>query len=224
MVLYIAIHLLVQWCGKLSGKVRGWILSAGGGISLAYIFLHVLPDIGHYHQRYTGHFLFMYMMAGFLFFYVFERIVRHSGKEDLTIKQQVFWAHTVAFALYNVVIAILLINRSDKDLPNLILFGIALGLHLFTTGFGLWHEYRQQFVKFARWILAAATITGALLGYFLPLTELARGYLFAFVAGSTILIVIKDELPENPENENSIVAFFISLLGYSAIVYAVEMA
>ena len=67
-----------------------------------------------------------------------------------------------------------------------------------------------------RWILAAAIITGSVIGASTSISPAAISMLFAFLAGGIILNVLKEELPE--ERSSRFSAFALGTFGYAALL------
>ena len=66
-----------------------------------------------------------------------------------------------------------------------------------------------------RWALALATLAGWATGVVLTLAPLAIGGLFAFVGGAIVLVVLKEELPE--ERQSYFLPFFCGAALYAAL-------
>lgn len=69
-----------------------------------------------------------------------------------------------------------------------------------------------------RWLLAAGVLSGWALARIVDLSPLAIGTLFALLAGSAILNVLKEELPE--DRQGRFWAFFLGAAGYAAVLVA----
>ncbi|GET41554.1 hypothetical protein MiSe_63660 [Microseira wollei NIES-4236] len=113
-----------------SGKLRfapiprsRW-LSAAGGVSVAYVFVHILPELNQ-HQAvleqvesgvisYLEHQVYLIALLGLTVFYGLERMAklsRQRGKGDIT-SPGVFWLHIASFSIYNALIGYLLLHRN----------------------------------------------------------------------------------------------------------------
>ena len=82
-----------------------------------------------------------------------------------------------------------------------------------TADYGARSDHPEMYDSEGRWVLAAATVSGWALGLLLELPEIAIGCLFAFVGGGVVLLVLKEELPEDRRSR-----FFPFLAG--AAIYA----
>lgn len=213
---FILIHLLADRCRFVSVVPRSRWLSVSGGVAIAYVFLHIFPEISYYNQRFTERHLFLAVAIGMVAYYLLERHIRRAEHKGIAITVFLFWLHIASFAFYNLVIGFLLAQRPDQDFKELMFFGIALGLHIFTTDFALWQDHKHRFSAIAKWILAAAILAGWLYGLSSHPDDLFIIYLFSFLAGGIFLNVIKEELPS--ERESSALAFTGGFAGYSALL------
>ncbi|MCU0547314.1 MAG: hypothetical protein MUE44_35010 [Oscillatoriaceae cyanobacterium Prado104] len=219
-----------------SGKLRfapiprsRW-LSAAGGVSVAYVFVHILPELER-HQTvleqvesgvilYLEHHVYLISLLGLTVFYGLERIAklsRQSRKGDVT-SPEVFWLHVASFSIYNALIGYLLLHREEPGIANLLLYSGAMALHFAVNDSGLREHHKQIYDRTGRWILAAAIVVGWVLGSATEIGEAAIAVLFAFLAGGIVLNVLKEELPE--ERESRFWAFALGAGIYTAILLA----
>lgn len=210
-------------------------LSAAGGVSVAYVFLHILPDLDNHQEAivrrgglglaFLDHHVYLIALLGLAIFYGLERLAKQSrqqnqkaGVGDVT-SDRVFWLHIFIFSLYNALIGYLLLHREEPGLRSLVFFFIALALHFLVNDDGLREHHKQIYHRLGRWILAAAVLAGWAIGQGTRLPEPAIAVLFAFLAGGIILNVLKEELPE--ERESRFWAFAAGAGIYAALLIAV---
>ena len=212
------IHLVGARLDFLRTLPRSLWLSAAGGVSVAYVFVHILPDLAAHQRRVEeggllaqieSH-VWLVAMLGLVSFYGLERLAR-NGKGD----GGVFRIHLGSFALYNFLIGYLLLHREESG--GLFFYGAALGLHFLVNDQGLREHHGKAYHRF-RWMLAAAPLAGWVLGAAFALPDLAITALFAFLAGGIVLNVLKEELPEDRESRFS--AFAAGAAGYAALLLA----
>lgn len=226
-----AIHLFAGKLQFLAVTPRSVWLSMSGGASVAYVFVHLLPELAaaqesleRADQDFLGPSAEIYLvaLAGLAIFYGLERAAevsrrkrRGQGEEDAA-SHGVFWLHAVSFALYNLLIGYLLLHREDPGLRNLLLFALAMGLHFLVNDYGLRHHHRRLYDRPGRWVLAVAVILGWAVGLAVEINELHVALLFAFLAGGVVLNVLKEELPA--ERESRFWAFAVGAAGYAALL------
>lgn len=212
---FIAIHLSSKYMTFLHHIPRSKLLSAAGGISVAYVFVHILPELNHHQQHFSmthddtilsGYHVYVMALVGLAVFYGLERMVKLaevSGKDEAGVKA--FWIHMLSFFLYNSLIAYLLIRGEGKDIVQMLLFFSAMAVHFITNDHALREKHKNVYDHYGRWVLAGGILIGGLIGEFVDINELAIALLFSFLAGSVLLNVMKEELPE--ERQSSFLAF-----------------
>jgi hypothetical protein len=229
----IALALVHIFAGKLrflEATPRSIWLSFASGVSVAYVFVHILPELSQAQETITEavgetlafleHHVYLLALLGLAIFYGLERAAlvsrqrnQKAGKGDVT-EIGVFWLHIVSFALYNALIGYLLLHREEPGVLSLCFFFLAMALHFVVNDFGLRENHKHVYHKLGRWILAAAIIVGWGIGVGSELSPAAIALLFAFLAGGVILNVLKEELPEERQSR-----FWAFALG--AGIYAV---
>ncbi|MBA3588755.1 hypothetical protein [Methylibium sp.] len=230
----VAIHLLVGRLSVLSGTPRSRWLSIAGGVSVAYVFLHLLPELSEGQDvlsettssavAFADRHVYLIALAGLVAFYGLERFAltsryseRSRQREDAT-SAGVFALHIASFAAYNVLIGYLLLHRNTSDTPSLVFFALAMALHFLVTDFGLHEHHKSRYDRVGRWVLAVAVLGGWLLGLYTQIEATAIVVLIALVAGGVILNVMKEELPERRESRFS--AFLLGVAAYAVLLLA----
>jgi hypothetical protein len=210
-------------------------LSMAGGASVAYVFLHLLPELQVAHRyvsenlhpslSFIEHHIYLIALVGLSIFYGLERMVKSSPKRSserpgqVRTEEPIFWIHIGSFALYNLLFGYLLLHREEQDALNLILFVVAIGLHFLVNDYGLNEHHEESYAHVGRWVLAASILLGWLVGYLVELPALYTFLLLALLAGGIILNVLKEELPD--ERQSRFWSFAIGVTIYSIILLAV---
>ncbi len=228
---FCAVHIFVGRLRFLDTEPRSRWLSFAGGVAVAYVFLHILPELGAHSatfQRALGlargaaeASVYTLSLAGLALFYGIERAVvgsrggqkRGGGRRP---GSGIFWTHIAASCLLIFIISYLLNHREDPTLGGLVLFFIALLLHFVTADFASRADHPEIYDGAGRWALVAATLAGWLTGLFVELPQIVIGCLFAFVGGAMILLILKEELPA--ERESRFLPFLIGVALYASLV------
>ncbi len=227
------IHIYAGNFKLLKRTPRSRWLSLGSGVSVAYIFVHVLPDLGAAQADFQSsvkvfdkieHHIYLLSLMGMLVFYGLERAAkvsrqrsRRGGEGDAT-QPGVFWLHMASFSLYNALIGYLLLHQEEPGLDSLVVYAIAMALHFIVNDYSLSEDHKQAYEYTGRWILSAAIIFGWVIGTQTTIHEVATAVLFAFLAGGIILNVLKEELPQ--ARESRFWTFALGAAGYSALLLA----
>lgn len=231
-LLFAAIHISGRRFDFLGGTPRSVWLSMAGGISVAYVFVHVLPELAAHQQELLETFaegsaeagieshVYLLALTGLMIFYGIDTMLRlHARRDSRGTPPGIFWTHLGAFALYNMLIGYLLVHREDAGLLSLLLFGFALGLHFVVNDQALREHHGHLYHARGRWLLGCAPILGWLIGISTEFGQIWISALFALLAGSVILNVLKEELPEDRESRFS--AFAGAAAAYAALLVAV---
>ena len=228
------VHLFSGKLRFLEVTPRSIWLSASSGVSVAYVFVHILPELSAAQETITGvvgealafleHHVYLVALLGLAAFYGLERAAtvsrqrnRNTGKGDVT-DAGIFWLHVFSFAFYNALIGYLLLHREQPGIESMLFFAFAMAVHFVVNDFGLRENHKHVYDKIGRWILAAAIIFGWAIGLRVELSPAAIALLFAFLAGGMILNVLKEELPE--ERQSRFWAFALGASVYAALLLA----
>ena len=92
-------------------------------------------------------------------------------------------------------IGYLLLRGDLEDGTQIVLYTLALGVHFVINDFALSEHHRDAYRRLGRWIVAAAILTGWLVGAVTDVSERVIALITAFIAGGVILNVLKEELP-----------------------------
>ncbi|WP_254762215.1 hypothetical protein [Natrinema marinum] len=203
-------------------------LSIAGGVSVAYVFVHLLPEIHDAAATIDRHGLpvplgeqygYLVALVGFVTFYGLEQLARRANADNSSgdaVAAGVFWLHLGAFAVYNAIVGSLL---WDPELDSVALFVVAMALHFVVTDDGLREHYGRLYHRRGRWLLSVAVLVGFGAGYALEGTELLIAVFLPFLAGGVVLNVIKEELPS--DRESRFWAFALGGGGYAALLFFV---
>jgi hypothetical protein len=232
-----AVHLFAGKIRFLRVVPRSRWLSMAGGVSLAYVFVHLLPEITERQAAIAAEtdpahplvaaggerLLFIVALVGFAAFYGLEQIASHSRREstvgtvggdaETETSASVFWLHIGSFSVYNALIGYLLLHREEMGLWSLLFYFVAMALHFTVNDYGLHDHHREAYRRVGRWILAAAVLVGFAVGYFVGVPEAVLSLLLAFIAGGVILNVIKEELPDDRQSRFWAFAAGVSVYG-----------
>ena len=218
------VHLLSPRLDFLDGVPRSRWLSAAAGISTAYVFVHLLPELAHHQAEAfegAGAEIFLIALVGLVVFYGLERWAKsHNAADDreAELPAASFWLHVSAFAVYNLLIGYLLPERAEGgEFGELAIYAFAMALHFVVNDRGLYAHYGPRYLREGRWLLAAAPFVGLAGASITELSTFAIGGLLAFLGGGVILNVMKEELPE--ERESRFGAFATGAGLYAVVLF-----
>ena len=238
LLLAICLALLHLVVGKIAGikriSHRRWI-SLAGGVSIAYIFLHVFPELAHAQEElehsgisflaYLEQHVYLLALLGLVLFYGLDKLALQSRSHNQKMRQvdetgfSVFWIHVGAFASYNAILGYLFRESADHGIMACLLLFITLGLHFVVNDLGMREHHKRNYDRLGRWILAAAIMAGWAVGQAIALNPAAIAIVWAIVAGGVILNVLKEELPE--QRESDFITFLTGAFGYGALLLVI---
>ncbi len=226
------VHLFSGGLRFLGGSPRSAWLSIAGGVSVAYVFVHLLPELGEGQEvlaeaageglAFLEQHVYLVALLGLAAFYGLERLAnasrgRNRRGDSGKASAGVFWLHVGSFAFYNAIIGYLLVHR-ETGLGELLFFFAAMALHFLVNDHGLREHHEDRYDRVGRWILAGAVLLGWTFGTLTEVSEAALVTLTAFLGGGVILNVLKEELPE--ERESRFWAFALGSATYALLLLA----
>jgi hypothetical protein len=232
-LLFIAtVHLMAGHLRFLSVRPRSRWLSAGGGVGVAYVFLHLLPDLQAHHEALRDgaatvspwQHAYLIALLGLVIFYGLEHRAKRSRKEGNsaepdTTSPLVFWISVGAFAAYNALLCYLIAREVQHNGAALLLFPLAIAVHFAVNDFALHQHHKRLYDRYGRALLASAAVLGGIAGKLIVVPEGVMASLMALLIGSMILNVLKEELPEVCESR--FIPFLLGAFGYSALLLAI---
>jgi len=216
---------------RLSWQAR--VLSAAAGISVAYIFLDLLPDLAEGQRLIDGsgilpgleRHVFILALVGFTVAFWVETEARRSrrrqrqvGSVDVT-GDGTFWLGILSFVALNASIGYIVANPGDETVKPLWLFALVMGLHFVVNDHALTEHHGDRYRKLGRWLLVAALLVGWMVGM-VPALEVPPGalaLLLAYISGGVLLNVLRHELPDTDQTAD-VVAFAVGAGVYGALV------
>jgi hypothetical protein len=230
-VLFFAIHLGSRSLERLPKSTLSLVMSLAGGVSAAYVFLHLIPDLARRGEAFPapvpGIDIYLLSLIGLIGFFGMERLVVRSedraeaASGEREVGPFLFWLHIGAFAFNSFIIGYLLVDEREGGLSYQALYAIALGLHFMTNDHALRLRHAALHRRHGRWVLAIAVILGWVAGFVGIFHEQVVAGLFAILAGGITFNVLKEELPS--AEGGSFEAFAAGALSY-AIMLAVISA
>ncbi|MRX71553.1 hypothetical protein GJU40_05105 [Bacillus lacus] len=224
LLILMGVHILSKYLKIMERKTLSILLSIASGVSVSYIFIHLLPKLNEYQEIAEPAFGFIenttyyFAMVGLVFFYGLERKVWHlKDRSKRLSKNSIFWIHLISFTIYNFLIGYLLMKGNKEEFMDMLLYMIAVGVHFISVNHGLHDISTRQYDKVGRWILSISVFSGWLYGNFSSLNEEVIGILFGFLSGSIVLNLLKEELPEG--KDRNFWAFALGIVLYSILLF-----
>lgn len=186
-------HLIAPRLFELRRRFEPRPASFAGGMAVAYIFLHLLPelDVGHEH---IGDAIYSLTLVGFCAFYGLEHAFSLLDDES---RHRRYFLRMAAACLYNATV----VYSLGEQLPTSPLLGAlylgGLSMHLIAMDNGLEEHFGRRFLRSGRALLLASVWIGAVLATVTELHEAVVDVSTAMLAGFLMFNVFRDELPSS---------------------------
>ncbi len=217
-VVFACAYLVGGGFGASEAGERFWsrrrFLSAAAGISVAYIFIDVLPELEFQRKvvvkaageglLFAEQRIYMLALLSFVVIYGLEHMVLVTrGRRRDTVAageaDAVFWLQLAGYAAYSALIGYLVIERAERGVLPLVAYTFAMAVHFLIVDHALDEEHGRAYRMLGRWLLAASVLVGWLVGVVAPLSEVAVARLFAVLAGGVVITSLRAELPDDRE-------------------------
>ncbi len=219
---------------------RRSIISFSAGISAAYVFVHLLPELhgvrtvvnreSSIELPNEGAGVYFVAMIGFLAFYGLEHLRKRlhapSARKGQGAQEAVgepggeieldFLVHIGGFGVYVWLASYLLLHSLEESPANTLFYAIALGVHFLTVEHSLHTEHGAAYERIGRFVLAGMAIAGWLSGLVFALPPAIIALLVAFVSGAVVMNSAIMELPT--EKDGRFLPFLAGALIYGVIL------
>jgi hypothetical protein len=187
-------------------------ISAAAGVSVAYVFVDVLPELAVHNRSiveaagaseplFAERRVYILALASFVVLYGVEHIVlaargrRAEGVVEGT-RDAIYWLHLGGFAAYSALIGYLLVERAERGLAALVVYTLAMAVHFLIVNHALAEQHGGAYRRGGHGWLAASVVAGWVVGAMLPLSEVTLARLFAVLAGGIVITSLRSELPD----------------------------
>jgi hypothetical protein len=174
------------------------IISFGAGMSAAYVFMHLMPELHAARStfvesvsislRYEGMAIYFLSLLGFLVFYGLDHLrdrmgeTAEAGEVGLAFKVQVG-----GFAAYVWLMSYLLIHHLGTAPVSTAMYAVAIAFHFLALDHTLRNEHSDAYLNIGRFVLAAAAILGWVSGLIIALPHHVLALLVSFISGAIIM-------------------------------------
>lgn len=198
--------------------------SFAGGVAIAYVFLHMLPelveknaDIGNVLGRFVtltpllDLAIFFLALIGFNLFYGLELLVVSASSSNRVIQRRSYFLQLFMFGLNNFLISYTMPLRVQANLGYALIFSVTMMLHFTLVDRSFSRHFIQMFSLSSRIFLGFCLIFGWFIAVVTePINVFLVALLIAFLAGSILFTAFREELPM--EKGTSYIAFTIGML------------
>ena len=216
-------HWFAALLSKRPGEEQARWASFGGGAGLAYVFIHLLPELAsggrtiteavgteaYMPTAMTESLLFLTTLIGVVVPYALNVIAKQSPASGNWTGA----ARLLTFGLINYLYAYSLPSLLTTGISYGVLFTVAIATHILLADRTLACEHPKVFRRRFRWIGSGCLLIGTLHAAILhPVSDLTLAVATAFVGGGLLMSVFREELPSpNSTRLNWLLAGLISM-------------
>jgi len=203
------VHLLSPLAARRIANIRG-MASFSGGMAVAYVFLHLVPELDEGHEL-VGERIYFVALLGFTLLYG----VRHRLSRRPDARSAHYAVHTAIGAVYTGLLVFTLGNQLPETVPLTIVFVLSIGMHLLGGDIGSLEDFGDRFRNQSRYVLAAAAAFGYVLSLVREPHEMAVDVLTAILAGFMLFTIFREELPDIGKARFR--AFLLGLIAFAVL-------
>lgn len=210
------VHLLGE---KLEEYVSGYkerILSFSTGVSMTYIFVHLLPEF----QRIaidTSEMIFVFPLLGFSSIHMTEKYIAKSGLSSEKVKKDYAEIHSVFLFIYHGAIGYLIASLLASSTVSGLLFFLPILLHTAVSSLST-SEIHEEFVSnnWIRTMLSLAPVTGVLIHIYGIISKSLFNPIFGTAIGMFFYVAIRDSIPSGKKGRP--LEYIIGAGAYLAVI------
>jgi len=199
----------------LRSQFKQRLVSFAAGVSVAYIFLHLFPQI--YFSLFnsnisTKNVTFFAMLIGFVAYHLIEKwIYQHAKRDDIVaeIEQQ----HVLTLFFYHFVIGIVLLSLLKNDVVDGLLYFIPISMHVLINALPHSHRFDKKSV---RAFFVSAPVLGAILASLVTIPEVLDLMLLGMIAGILLFVEAREIAPS--KRSESISFFLLGVITFVIVI------
>jgi zinc transporter ZupT len=170
---------------------RKWWLSFSGGVAVAYVFVHLIPELHKITSVAGDSLTFSVTLLGTIIYFGAIKFVKES--KSTPESRLAFITQMIILVPYFFTVGYFLERLST--LTALSSYTVAVGIHLVGFGYDQKEDHGEKYTIWVVGTLAVVLIAGTITSYFYKLDEFILSLLLAFVTGGILLNSIKEEIP-----------------------------
>ena len=212
-------------------------LSIGAGVSTAYVFVYMLPELSEAGAAFVAATadralpvprlrVYGAALVGFLVFYGLENMVASSGerktrdegaRETLHLVEV---AHIGGFAAYAWLVSYLMIRGVTNEPVPIVLYTVAMGLHFLGIDHSLRRDHGAAYDHVGRFVLGGAVLLGWLVAELMAVATPIVITGLGLVSGGVVMNSMVMELPDRQDGR--FWPFALGAIGYAGLLVIVS--
>lgn len=195
---------------------RPFIASFATGITVAYIFLQLLPEL-HRGVDYFGHHAFLFGLAGFSVMHVVEKYIYHHEKDADSLKKEFKELHSAFLFIYHFALGIIIEFLLGNRFIDGVLFFAPVLFHTAISSLSI-RELDEDILESLpiRIGVSLSVPLGVIISSFLHIGLFHFHSIIGIVTGMFMYVVLRDTL--KPARKGEPWSFLAGVLLYSVII------
>ena len=189
---------------------RRSIVSFSAGMSVAYVFVHLMPELDGARRRFAtsafatlrfeGMAIYFVALVGFLVFYGINHLgTRAQGFTAMASERLALGMNLGGFAVYVWLVAYLLVRNLEETEVSTAFYAIAMAFHFLALDDGLRRGHGSTYEDIGRFVLAGMAIVGWSAGMMFTLPMPVLAVFVALVSGAVMMTSMVMELPSETD-------------------------
>jgi hypothetical protein len=186
------------------------IMSFGGGMAAAYVFVHVMPELHDARRafvesvslplRYEGMAIYFLALVGFMLYYGVDHLRRRMrDSAEAHSADRSFRLHVGGFAAYVWLMSYQLVHNLVETSTAVALYTVAITVHFWGVDHALREEHGARYERAGRYVLAGMCVAGWAAAQFFALPRDLLALSVAFISGAIIMNSLIMELPSEKD-------------------------
>lgn len=210
---------------------RRTIISFGAGISTAYLFVRMMPELGEARETLgeagggsKGMVAYLVALVGFLLVYGLDHFRRGPPAANGSSKTAVqslpaVSSRVIGMVFYVLLLTNVLVQESGTSVSGILQYAMGISFHFLAIDHSLRDEMGDGYDRRVRFVFAFMCLLGWLLAQIVSLPSAATALLLAFVSGAVIVNSAVMEFPT--EKDGRFAPFAVGSLLYGIVLMAV---
>jgi hypothetical protein len=232
-VLFAAVFLFGRRIHPLQSVVhdRRTIISFGAGISTAYLFVRMMPELGEARETLgegggvgNGMVAYLFALIGFLLVYGLDHFRRGLSAANAASKTAVqslpeVSSRVIGMVLYVLLLTYVLVQENGTSVSGILQYAMAISFHFLAIDHSLRDEMGDDYDRRIRFVFAIMCLLGWLLAQLVSLPNATTALLLAFVSGAVIVNSAVMEFPT--DKDGRFAPFALGSVLYGIVLMAV---
>lgn len=210
------VHFLGEELDQYIGDYRDSAMSFTAGVSIAYIFVQLLPEF-HRIALNSSELVFVFPLLGFSSIHLAEKYIARSGFPRDKMLREYAEVHSAFLFIYHAAVGYLVASLLDTSAVSGLLFFIPIVLHSAVSSLSIkeLHDTFGARTSF-KLVISSSPLIGVLVFNLGMVTQSFFNLVFGMVVGMFFYVVIRDSIPDGDRSHPS--EYLAGVMIYFAVI------